>query len=302
MTLQQLKYAIEIAKKGSMNAAAKSLYISQPSLSNAIRELESEINFEIFIRTNRGISVSAKGKEFLGYASQLVEQEKILEQQYLGTSSEKQTFGVSTQHYTFAVNAFSQLVKEMNPEEFDFMFRETTLLEVISDVKSYRSELGILYMNAFNESTIQRHLNEANLTFMELFKASTYILVGKKHPLASKKEIRFRDLRPFIFLSFGKGEFNSRYFSEETLNILDHKKNIKVSDRSTLFYLIHTLNGFTTCTKMTDRDLQGEDIVAIPFKGEEKITVGIVFLENHSLSKTADRFIQIVKEHLTGLL
>ena len=152
MTLQQLKYAIEIAKRGSMNAAAKSLYISQPSLSNAIRELENELNFDIFIRTNKGISVSPKGKEFLGYAAQIVEQEKMLEQHYLGTSSsEKKTFGISTQHYTFAVNAFSQLVQELNPEEFDFIFRETTVSEVINDVKCYKSEIGILYMNPFNK-------------------------------------------------------------------------------------------------------------------------------------------------------
>ena len=280
MTLQQLKYAIEIAKRGSMNAAAKSLYISQPSLSNAIRELENELNFDIFIRTNKGISVSPKGKEFLGYAAQIVEQEKMLEQQYLGTSSsEKKTFGISTQHYTFAVNAFSQLVQELNPEEFDFIFRETTVSEVINDVKCYKSEIGILYMNPFNKPTIQRHLREANLVFTELFSVS-----------------------PYIFLSFGKGEFNSRYFSEETLDILDHRKNIRVSDRSTLFYLIHTLNGFTTCTKMIDKDLQGEDIVAIPFKTDEEITVGMVFLKNHTLSQTANLFIRIVRENLDSLL
>jgi DNA-binding transcriptional LysR family regulator len=303
VTLQQLKYAIEIAKRGSMNAAAKSLYISQPSLSNAIRELENELNFDIFIRTNKGISVSPKGKEFLGYAAQIVEQEKMLEQQYLGTSSsEKKTFGISTQHYTFAVNAFSQLVQELNPEEFDFIFRETTVSEVINDVKCYKSEIGILYMNPFNKPTIQRHLREANLVFTELFSVSSYILVGKNHPLASKKEIQFRDLRPYIFLSFGKGEFNSRYFSEETLDILDHRKNIRVSDRSTLFYLIHTLNGFTTCTKMIDKDLQGEDIVAIPFKTDEEITVGMVFLKNHTLSQTANLFIRIVRENLDSLL
>ena len=254
-----------------------------------------------FVRIREFVS-PPKGKEFLGYAAQIVEQEKMLEQQYLGTASEKKTFGISTQHYTFAVNAFSQLVQELSPEEFDFMFRETTVSEVINDVKSYKSEIGILYMNPFNKPTIQRHLKEANLVFTELFSASSYILVGKNHPLASKKEIQFRDLRPYIFLSFGKGEFNSRYFSEETLDILDHRKSIRVSDRSTLFYLIHTLNGFTTCTKMIDKDLQGEDIIAIPFKTEEKITVGMVYLKNHTLSQTADLFIRIVKENLNSLL
>ena len=188
MTLQQLKYAIEIAKRGSMNAAAKSLYISQPSLSNAIRELENELNFDIFIRTNKGISVSPKGKEFLGYAAQIVEQEKMLEQQYLGTSSsEKKTFGISTQHYTFAVNAFSQLVQELNPEEFDFIFRETTVSEVINDVKCYKSEIGILYMNPFNKPTIQRHLRAANLVFTELFQFPPIFLWAKIIPWPLKK-------------------------------------------------------------------------------------------------------------------
>ena len=204
MTLQQLKYAIEIAKRGSMNAAAKSLYISQPSLSNAIRELENELNFDIFIRTNKGICVSPKGKEFLGYAAQIVEQEKMLEQQYLGTASEKKTFGISTQHYTFAVNAFSQLVQELSPEEFDFMFRETTVSEVINDVKSYKSEIGILYMNPFNKPTIQRHLKEANLVFTELFSASSYILVGKIILWLLKKRFNSGILDPIFFFHLGR--------------------------------------------------------------------------------------------------
>ena len=169
MTLQQLRYAVEVANRGSMNEAAKKLYVSQPSLSSAIRDLEQEIGISIFIRTNRGIYVSSEGKEFLCYALQIIEQENILKEHYLGAKPSKEKFGISTQHYTFAIKAFVTLLQELNPNEFDFTFRETTTAEVIKDVQSRKSEIGMLYMNNFNAKMILKSLEEAGLKFIELF-------------------------------------------------------------------------------------------------------------------------------------
>lgn len=302
MTLQQLRYAVEVANRGSMNEAAKKLFVSQPSLSNAIRELEREIGISIFDRTNQGILVSAEGKEFLSYAMQIVEQENLLKEHYLGTKPTKQKFGISTQHYTFAINAFVELLQELDPGEFDFTFRETTTEEVIKDVRNRKSEIGILYMNHFNARMILKNLEEAGLEFVELFQSESYIYVTDTHPLARKKEVKFRDLKPYIFLSFGKGEYNSNYFSEEILKILEHRRNVKVSDRSTLFYLLRKLGGFTICTQMVNKELQGEDIVAIPLHTEGAIKVGLILYKDKCLSSIGKRYMEIVRENIKDLL
>lgn len=146
MTLQQLKYVIEVANQGSINEASKKLFISQPSLSNAIRELEEEMQITIFERSNRGISVTKEGAEFLTYARQVIDQADLLESRYLDAKPSPQHFSVSTQHYAFAVNAFVDMVEEYGQDEYEFMLRETKTYEIIEDVKNLRSEIGILYL------------------------------------------------------------------------------------------------------------------------------------------------------------
>lgn len=302
MTLQQLRYAIEIANRGSMNEAAKNLYISQPSLSNAIRELEQEIGSDIFVRTNRGISVTIEGKEFLSYAIQVVDQAELLEEHYLGAKVTKQKFGISTQHYVFAITAFAALMQRVNPEEFDFTFRETTVNEVIEDLRKRKSEIGILYMNQFNALTIQKKLEEAELVFAELFQSDSYVFVTSSHPLAKRDVVRLRDLKSYTYVSFGKGEYNSHYFVEEMLNILEHRKNIQVSDRSTLFYLLRKLGGFTICTGMVGKELHGDDIVAIPLDVEGRIRVGTIVHKNGTLSETGRVYMELLRESVESLL
>ena len=302
MTLQQLKYMITIAEKGSITEAAKELFLSQPSLSGAVKEVEHEAGITIFHRCRAGVALTAEGMEFLGYARQVVQQMELLESRYIEHRPEKQRFCISTQHYTFAIKAFVTLLQELNPNEFDFTFRETTTAEVIKDVQNRKSEIGMLYMNNFNAKMILKSLEEAGLKFIELFQSESYIYVTESHPLARKKEIKFRDLRPYTFLSFGKGEYNSNYFSEEILNILEHRRNIKVSDRSTLFYLLRKLGGFTICTQMVDNELQGADIVAVPLNVEGVIRVGIIMYKNEELSSIGKRYIEIVKENIKGLL
>lgn len=167
MTLQQLKYAITVAETGTITEAANKLYISQPSLTNAIHELEKEMNIIIFNRTNKGISISKEGEDFLGYARQMLEQATILEDKYKGDNGGKKKFCVSTQHYSFAVNAFVDLIKKIGQDEYDFSLRETQTYEIIEDVAKMRSEIGILFLNDFNEKVITKILKSYDLELLE---------------------------------------------------------------------------------------------------------------------------------------
>lgn len=296
VTLQQLKYAIEIAKCGSINIAAKKLFITQPSLSNAIRELENELNKTIFERTNRGISVTVDGAEFLGYARQVIEQTELLEKKYFNTKPSAQHFSVSTQHYAFAVNAFVDLIKEYGNDEYEFNLRETKTYEIIDDVKNLRSEIGILYLNEFNSKVLNKLIKENNLKFTQLFIARPHVFVSVKNPLYKQKEVTLEDLKNYPYLSFEQGEFNSFYFSEEILSTLSHKKSIKVSDRATLFNLLIGLNGYTISTGILSSDLNGNDIASVPLDIEEKITVGWIAHKNIILSQLGNIYINALNE------
>ena len=298
MTLQQLKYVVEIARCGSITKATRQLFISQPSLSNAIMELENEIGITIFNRTNRGITVSIEGSEFLGYAKQVIEQAELLESYYCNKKCVKQNFSVSTQHYAFAVSAFVNLIKEYNLDEYEFSLRETKTYEIIEDVKNLRSEIGILYLNEFNFKVINKFLSENNLMFTELFKANPHIFISSENPLANKKCVTLKDLESYPYLSFEQGEYNSFYFSEEIQSILTHKKSITVSDRATLFNLLIGLNGYTISTGVISHDLNGNNIISVPLQLEEEITIGYIIHENISLSKIALDYVKLLKETL----
>lgn len=296
MTLQQLRYAIEIANSGSMNIAAKKLFITQPSLSNAIRELETELNIMIFERTNRGISITVGGAEFLGYARQIIEQTALLEKRYFNTKPSAQHFSVSTQHYAFAVNAFVDFIKEYGSEEYEFSLRETKTYEIIEDVKNLRSEIGILYLNEFNTKVLNKLFKESHLKFTKLFTAKPHVFISVKNPLSTKKIITIQDLEEYPYLCFEQGEYNSFHFSEEILSTLSHKKSIKVSDRATLFNLLIGLNGYTISTGILSSDLNGNDIIAIPLDIEEEITVGWISHRSISLSHLANIYIHKLNE------
>jgi DNA-binding transcriptional LysR family regulator len=298
MTLQQLKYVIEVARSRSINKAAQSLFISQPSLSNALKELEEEIGITIFSRTNKGIVITPEGSEFLGYARQVVEQAELLENRYTKTRSLQQNFSVSGQHYAFAVSAFVRLLKEYDREEYEFTLRETRTYEIIDDVKNLRSEIGILYMNDFNKNVISKFLREGNLKFHELFEAKPHIFISSTNPLAKKDYVTLADLDPYPYLSYEQGDYNSFYFSEEILSTLTRPKNIKVSDRATLFNLLIGLNGYTISTGVISHKLNSKDIIAVPLKVDERIHVGYITHKNVTTSKLGSIYIQYLKESI----
>lgn len=296
LTLQQLKYVIQVAGCGSINEAAKRLFISQPSLSSAVKELENELGIEIFRRSSRGIVLSNAGKEFLGYARQVVEQMELLEHRYGGEIPFRQSCCISTQHYAFAVDAFVRLIETSAADEYEFTLRETRTYEIIEDVRNFSSEVGILYINSLNEKVIKKLLRENHLEFHSLFLASPHIFISKNNPLADRESVSFEDLEEYPYLSFEQGENNSFYFSEEIQSTLFHKKNIHVSDRATLFNLLIGLNGYTVSSGIMSTALNGDNIVSIPLDVEDKMEIGWLENTQSRLSRQANLYISVLKD------
>ena len=297
MTLQQLKYAITVAETGTITEAANKLYISQPSLTNAIHELEKEMNIIIFNRTNKGISISKEGEDFLGYARQVLEQAAILEDKYKGDNGGKKKFCVSTQHYSFAVNAFVDLIKKFGQDEYDFSLRETQTYEIIEDVARMRSEIGILFLNDFNEKVITKILKSYDLEFHQLFVAKPHVFISRKHPLAQNQVIINEELEQYPYLSFEQGEHNSFYFSEEIFSATERKKNIRVRDRATLFNLLIGLNGYTVCSGVIDKKLNGKDIIAAPLADESDMRIGYITHKKGRISRLGTTYLEALNKY-----
>ena len=299
MTLQQLKYVITVAETGTITEAANQLFISQPSLTNAIHELEKEMNIVIFNRTNKGISLSKEGEGFLGYARQVLEQAAILEDKYKRNGGGKKQFCVSTQHYSFAVNAFVDLIKEYGQEEYDFSFRETQTYEIIEDVARLRSEIGILFLNDFNQAVINKILKSYDLEFHLLFIAKPHVFISRSHPLAEKKVITNQELEIYPYLSFEQGEHNSFYFSEEIFSESERKKNIRVRDRATLFNLLIGLNGYTVCSGVIDKKLNGSEIIAVSLADESDMRIGYITHRKGIISRLGNSYLEALMKYTT---
>lgn len=297
MTLQQLRYVTMVAETGTITEAANRLYISQPSLTNAIHELEKEMNIVIFNRTNKGINLSKEGEDFLGYARQILEQAAILEDKYKGNGGGKKQYCVSTQHYSFAVNAFVDLIKEYGQDEYDFSLRETQTYEIIEDVARLRSEIGILFLNDFNEAVINKILKSYDLEFHQLYVAKPHVFISRKHPLAGKDRIANEELEEYPYLSFEQGEHNSFYFSEEVFAAVERKKNIRVRDRATLFNLLIGLNGYTVCSGVIDEKLNGKDIIAVPLADENDMRIGYITHRRGMLSRLGNTYLEAIKKY-----
>lgn len=297
MTLAQLRYAITVAGASSMNEAARKLFISQPSLSAAIKELEEEVGVELFKRTNRGISVTLEGEEFIGYARQVVEQYNLIESKYILKENTKKKFGVSMQHYTFAVKAFVEMVKQFGMDEYEFEIHETKTYDVIEDVKNCKSEIGILYLNDFNKKVLTKLFHESAVEFHELLKCHIYVYLWKGHPLASKEEITLKELEEYPCLSFDQGHNNSFYFAEEVLSTYHYKQLIRANDRATLLNLMVGLNGYTLCSGIICEELNGSDYCAVRLRSDESMTIGYLSRKGVTISSLGKKYIEELSKY-----
>ena len=276
MTLKQLQYAVTVAETGNITEAARKLFIAQPSLTSAIRELENEYHIRIFSRSKKGIEITPEGDEFLGYARQVLEQANLIDERYVGKKQIKQRFCVSAQHYSFVVEAFVELLKRYGGDKYEFHVRETQTYDIIEDVAHLRSEIGVLYINKFNETVIRKTLRDNNLTFTSLFKVNPHVFISKNSPLAKKRSINLDDLMDYPRLSYEQGSHNSFYFAEEILSTIDSDKEIIVCDRATLFNLLIGMNGYTICSGIISEELNGPNIIAKPLKVDDYMEIGYI--------------------------
>ncbi|MCI6499349.1 MAG: LysR family transcriptional regulator [Lachnospiraceae bacterium] len=297
MTINQLKYIIAISKVNSINEAAKKLYISQPSLTNALQSLENEVGFDIFIRSKSGISLTVKGAEFLGYAKSVVEQYEILDAKYISKSNTKRALHVSMQHYTFAVNAFIKVIRQYGMDEYEFEIHETKTHEVIENVKNQKSEIGVLYLNNYNKMVLNKMFNEAGIKFTPLFDCSIYAYMSKQNPLAEKAEVTMEDLEPYPCLSFAQGDYNSFYFAEEVLSTYEYKRLVRANDRATMLNLMVGINGYTLCSGIICEDLNGSEYCAIKLKTDEKMTIGYIARKSSVISEMGQKYIEELSKY-----
>jgi len=299
ITLQQLHYFIEVAAEGSISAAADLLFVAQPTLSAAMKDLETRVGRVLLLRSARGVTLSVEGAEFLGYARQVVEQVALLEHRYLGRPPSRRLLGVSAQHYSFAVEAFVRMVKDSGAAEYEFSLRETRTWDIIEDVRALRSELGILYRNDFNRNVIDKLLRDSGLAFHPLFIAEPHIFISRKNPLASRERVSLADLADLPRLTFDQGANNSFYFAEEILSTLSSKQEIRVSDRASIFSLMIGLDGYTISTGILSDDLDPE-IVAIPLDVDERIEIGWISHSAIPLTQQAQRYLAEVRAVVAG--
>lgn len=300
MTLQQLRYLIAIAEYGSMNAAAYNLYASQSNLSTAIRDLERELGVTVFVRSNRGVTLTSEGTELLGYARQVVEQADILESRYAKDGQARMRLAVSAQHYAFSVKAFVDVIAACESNDYEFIMRETSTGQIIEDVGNFRSDVGILYMDDFNRRVIQKALRDASLVFHPLFDARVHVFVGERHPLAGRAVVRPEELEAWPCLTFEQGTDNSSYFSEEPMSYLPHDKLIRVSDRGTMTSLLTHHDGYLLSTGVLADEMQ-QGIVSIPLAGDQRMRVGYLLHRERRPSSLLERYIerlgQIVRDN-----
>lgn len=307
MTLNQLKYAIAISKENSLNDAAKKLFISQPSLTGAMHALEDEIGFDIFLRSKNGISLTAKGAEFIGYARSVVEQFDILDAKYISKKNAKRYFSVSMQHYSFAVKAFVELINKLGCEEYEFEVHETRTHEIISNVKNQKSELGIVYMNDFNKRVLMKVLTDAGLEFTPLFDCGIYAYISKKNKLAVEKlksgePVTLDELDDYPCLVFDQGEYNSAYYAEEVLSTRQYRQMIRANDRATMLNLIKGVNGYTLCSGILCEDLNGRDYCALKVDTDEKMTIGYISLKSSIISDIGLKYIEEISRYRSKVL
>ncbi len=298
MNITQLKYVLEIAGSASMREASTKLYVSQPALSASIRELEDELGILIFERTNKGISLTDAGREFLTYAKKAVAQYEILEDRYLAQDSGRERFSVSTQHYNFSIRAFTDVVKRLRPEKYLFSIRETRTKEVLDDVRSLKSEVGIVSFSGSSEPVLRKLFRDYQLEFTPLMIRDTYVYVWKDHELAGRKEISIDEMRDYPFVSFDQSDDSNFYLTEEAMADLEFEKMIKSDDRATSMEIFADLGGFSIGTGMLSQEdsvLQG--LVAIKLKEEDPLTIGYITRKGSAFSVYGRAYIEELEKY-----
>lgn len=303
MTLLQILYALTIYETGQFSKAADKLFVTQPSLTKAMNELEKELDITIFIRSRKGVLITDEGKEFLIYARQLYAQYELINDRFKHKNNIKKKFSISCQHYYFAVSAFVETIKQFDNSKYEFTIRETKTVDVICDVGNLRSEMGIIFISDFNVKFIEKLLAENDLVFNKLIECRAYAYMSRKNPLADRAYVTFEDLKSYPCISFEQGEDSPYFFSEEILPLNDYTEIVKTNDKLTMLELISELNGFTFYSGIVREETEVSDYISVPFKFRDSdmdivIQIGYIVKKNYSLSEIGKIYLQNVRNYL----
>ncbi|MBP5402745.1 MAG: LysR family transcriptional regulator [Treponema sp.] len=305
MTIQQIRYCLGVADCGSFNKASEKLYISQPSLTSSIHDLEDELGFEIFKRTSRGTTATDKGESFLLDARVLYNNYDELVKKYITPS--KKRFSVSALYYEFARHAFIEVVNSYPSNQYDFSFREMRALSVIEDVSDGKSDIGILYLSDKNREEITKAITVNKLKFTHLIECGAFVYIHKKHPLAKKEWISLEDLKPYHFITFDTDDVKS-FFSDKIIEEYNLNQPITVADRSTELNLLQKLNGFTFLSGVSSEifkqnKIETDDFVTIPLKNidnnmSHNFSLGYITKKDKKTEQITNHYISAVKSIL----
>ena len=298
MNINQIRYVLKVAASSSMREAATGLYVSQPALSASIRELEEELGILIFERTNKGISLTEDGREFLSYAKKVVAQYEVLEDRYISVGRDKEQFSVSTQHYNFAIKSFTNVIKQFEPEKYVFSIHETRTIEVLENVRDFRSEIGIVSYSGSNESLIKKLIREYQLEFTPVMRRETYIYFWKNHKLAKRKTVSLEELKEYPCIAFDQSDDSNFYLTEEAMADYDYDKLIKSDDRATTMELIATLGGYSIGSGMlSEEDAILKGLVSVKLKEEDPLVIGYIVRRGSKLSKYGEAYIEELNKY-----
>lgn len=299
MTIQQCKYILKVAEYGSLNEAAKQLFVAQSSLSVSIKSLEQELNIKIFERAGGGVYLTEAGTEFVQYARQIVEQNDFIINRY----AENKPCGhlyVSTQHYDFVADIFGKLLNEIKEECYRFFLREMKTYDVIYETETAYCDIGIIAIKDKERSIMERYINQRGLTFAPLINAMPHVYVRKEHPIANYTVITNGLLYKYPYVSYEQGEHNSTFFTEE-ITYISSDKHVEISDRATLMNILLATDSYTVGTGIMPSLLNEGRIVSIPYESEDFYTIGYILRADRNLSELTKRFIELLKKSVKNI-
>lgn len=295
MTIQQCKYVLKIAETGSFNEASKQLFIAQSTLSLSVKSLEKELDIKIFERLRNGVFLTKDGVEFVKYAESIVEQTEFVSKRYK-TEKACQTLDIVTQHYDFIADIFAKMINKINDNEYRFSLREIKTHDVIHEIETGYSDIGIIAIKDNDFETMKRYLSGKDIVFTSVLKALPHVFLRKEHPLANHKKLNVSELKDFPYVAYEQGKHNISFFTEEMDDKPQNKKHIAISDRATLMNVLMITDSYTIGTGIMPSALNKGEILSIPLESEEFYIIGYIQNENKKISVMAQKFIELLIE------
>ena len=295
MNIQQLRYVVAIANSGTFREAAEKMYVSQPSLSISVRDLEKELGFKIFRRTSSGTFLTRRGMEFYEKAQELVKGFDVFQNQYANPEEEKKEFSISSQHYDFLPPVITQF-SVLYPENKNFRIFESTTVQILDEVAQGHSELGIIYLNKQNTKGIMQRVDKLGLEVVDLIPFQTHIYLRKGHPLAKKEFLVMEDLAHLPTVRFTQEKDEYLYYSENFVDTSSSSQLFNVTDRATLNGILERTDAYATGSGFLDsQSVNG--ITVIPLIDDLNNKMVYVKREEVDLSPVAEKFVQVMEAY-----